>query len=163
MEVTYDLLSGGLRPEAHPQRKNILKHTALLPLPTHLGKLASPIGEIQTAHCVLVQSTTITMSWEAPDLITRDHDCRLQHKPVPISDCIQLQSDMLWGSYHNILFRDFFISSTIPSAPPNTPLSTLICLTAGGSNGTRKLAQFDQDFIYISQGPYFLPPLTPPS
>lgn len=42
MYVTCDLLSGDLRHEAHPQRKNILKLIAPLPLPTNLGKLPSP-------------------------------------------------------------------------------------------------------------------------
>ena len=36
--VTCGLLAGDLRHEAHPQRKNILKFMALLPLHTSLGK-----------------------------------------------------------------------------------------------------------------------------
>ena len=39
--VTCGLLAGDLRHEAHPQRKNILKFMALLPLHTSLGTLPS--------------------------------------------------------------------------------------------------------------------------
>ena len=39
--VTCDLLAGGLRREAHPQRENILKFIALPALHTSLGKLPS--------------------------------------------------------------------------------------------------------------------------
>ena len=58
-------------------------------------------------------------------------------------------------------FQGFLISSTSHHTQAHI-LSTLMCLTAGGPNGVRKLAWFDQHSIHVSQGLYFLPSLILP-
>lgn len=178
MHVTYDLLSGDLRHEAHPQRKMFWNSQPSSLSPHILGSWPALIGEKeenQTSHCCFQSSVQQSLcrgrsqSTRSDYLLITISACRTSLFPLVTANnyyttCFWNLTTIFFSGISHFFYRPLHTyTQTHKHTRTNTHTLYPDIPDSRWPKWSLETAQFCQHSILVSQGPYFLPSLIPTS